>query len=260
MLIINADDFGLSEGVCRGVVRAMRAGVVSSTTAMVCVEDAPAVIRRHALDPDSDAAGRVGLHLQLTSGAPVLPAAEVPTLVDVTGRFPKRRKAIESLNTDEVLREWRAQAARLQALGVTISHLDAHHHIHRREDAFPAFLTLARELGLPARAKDDSMRDALRAHGVATPDLFIGSWYDGELTPQTLADAVAEAVAAHGAPLGAESLVAELMCHPGEVDEALATRTGYVAQRQAELEALLHPETRRLLTAMGVAIAPGFVV
>ncbi|HLE43075.1 MAG TPA: ChbG/HpnK family deacetylase, partial [Methylomirabilota bacterium] len=82
-LIVNADDFGLTAGVSRGILDAHRRGIVSSTTALVNLPPAP--------DLDAEAAGLaglgLGLHVNLSWGAPLSPAAAVPSLVDETGGF-----------------------------------------------------------------------------------------------------------------------------------------------------------------------------
>ncbi len=64
-LIVNADDFGLTEGVSAGIVDAIERGVVTATTAMVAIDASERLAR---LGPRI--AGRVGLHLQLTGGIP----------------------------------------------------------------------------------------------------------------------------------------------------------------------------------------------
>lgn len=249
-LIINADDFGLSEGVTRGIVRCMLEGVVSTTTAMVCVDGSPALIQEYA----QQVPVRVGLHLQVTGGTPVLPAEKVPSLVDESGRFPKNRKGLGTMETQEVLAEWRAQAERLQSLGVTISHIDAHHHTHAREDTLPAYVQLAKELGVPARQKGAMTRKALQAAGVEIPDLFVGSWYAKKLSSRCLGQLVAAAFTHLGGG------VVELMCHPAEIDEPLRQRSVYVREREKELRTLIHPRTKARFEAMGVEVLQRFAV
>lgn len=136
-LFINADDFGLTDGVTAGIAEALAAGVVGATTAMVCPDGAVSRIRRWG----RSFAGRVGLHLQLTGGAPCLPPGEIPTLVGADGRFPRKKVAVVDVNPDEVRREWRAQYQRFLETGLVPSHLDAHHHIHKRPEAFGVFVS-----------------------------------------------------------------------------------------------------------------------
>ncbi|PYO36811.1 MAG: hypothetical protein DMD86_04090 [Candidatus Rokuibacteriota bacterium] len=81
-LIVNADDFGLTGGVSRGILEAHRTGIVTSTT----------VIVNRPIDPVLLEALRasglgVGLHLNLTLGPPVSDPKRVPSLVDAEGKF-----------------------------------------------------------------------------------------------------------------------------------------------------------------------------
>src|SRR5690606_7724277 len=78
VLIVNADDFGLSDGVTAGIVRAWREGVVTSTSAMINMDGAP---ERVAAARRSCPELPIGLHLNITAGRPVLPPEKVPTLV-----------------------------------------------------------------------------------------------------------------------------------------------------------------------------------
>lgn len=89
-LIVNADDFGVTAGVSRGILDAVRHGIVRSTTAMVNLPG--------EADLDADAASLrglgIGLHLNLTWGRPVAPADRVASLVDGDGRFTRDRKSV----------------------------------------------------------------------------------------------------------------------------------------------------------------------
>jgi hypothetical protein len=83
-LIVNADDFGYSSGVNRGILEAHRQGIVTSTSVMVNQRAAPAGTKQALTDaPDLG----LGLHLILTQGRPVLPPGQVPSLVGGDGRF-----------------------------------------------------------------------------------------------------------------------------------------------------------------------------
>ena len=82
-LIVNADDFGYSEGVNEGIVMAYRQGIVRSTTLMVNqegTEDAISLLKSLGLPG-------IGIHLCLTHGRPVTQADKVPSLLDNTGNF-----------------------------------------------------------------------------------------------------------------------------------------------------------------------------
>src|SRR4029434_4221899 len=84
-LIVNADDWGLTPAVNRGVVRAFQDGIVTSASLLVtgsAFEEAVVLARQN---PELD----VGLHLALVEERAVLGPDVLPTLVDETGRFPR---------------------------------------------------------------------------------------------------------------------------------------------------------------------------
>lgn len=122
-LIINADDFGLSEGVDDGIIEALTDGVVTSTSLMVnrpAAEHAASLARRH---PGLS----VGLHF------------EEPAEADLDDPAQARRAFAEQLE-------------RFRALtGRDPTHLDSHHHVHSEGARLETFRELVRELGLPLR-------------------------------------------------------------------------------------------------------------
>jgi predicted glycoside hydrolase/deacetylase ChbG (UPF0249 family) len=241
-VVINADDFGLSDGVCKGILQAMHCGRVSSTSAMLCVPGSVELLTR-AVD---DLAGRVGVHLQLTNGTPCLPPEAVPTLVDADGEFPRQK--IGNVSTIEVAREWRAQIDRLRDLSLHPTHLDTHHHVHRDPALLAVVADLARELGVAVRPLSAAMTAQLRAHGVRCADACQYSWFGGDLSPRSLASALA-AHAGRGA-------IVELMCHPGMVDENLRARSTYATERERELATLCSDELAPLFESLDIAIVP----
>lgn len=243
-LILNADDFGLTDGVTAGIVEAIEQGIVTSTTAMVCVAGAAERLRQWG----PRLPGRVGAHLQLTDGRPCLPASEVPSLAGADGLFPRSRRDVRAPAPEEVRREWEAQLARLRSFGIQPSHLDSHHHIHFEPAIFPVFLEVARAQGLPVRSSRRFTRQ-LRERGLACPDLGVTEWYQESLTAGHLLEIVDRAFAS----LRGEGTV-ELMCHPGHSDAELAKLSSYVADRDEELAALCSPEVKEGLASRGVEL------
>ncbi len=246
-LVVNADDFGLTDGICRGIVYAMDHGVVRATTAMTRPPGAADRIAAHA----GALSGRMGVHFQLTGGhPPCLPPGEVPTLVTPEGVFARKRMDIGEVSADELRREWRAQLEFMRSRGVEPSHMDTHHHVHKRPDVFPVYLEFARELGIPARATNPDMAAALRAAGVPCADAFITHFFGEDLSPERFLDLVAAAFA--DLP---DTAVVELMCHPGHSDAELSAITAYSAAREREIAVLTSAEVRWGLGEMGIAVA-----
>lgn len=255
-LIVNADDLGLSPGVNRGILEAHRRGILTSTTAMVNMPDAEAGIR--LLQREAPQVG-IGLHITLTTGRPVLPPEQVPSLVDESGMFPyimgDPLAHADAMQADEITAEIRAQFARFVELaGHKPDHLDSHHHAaYHIPAAFQTLLELADAHYLPIRnacgwLTDESLNapryDVLRQMLAARPaprwpDNFETGFYDAGATLDHLRSILT------GLPDG----VTELMCHPGYYD---GFPMYYAAQRDTEVAVLTDPAVRALVTEQGI--------
>jgi hypothetical protein len=244
LLIVNADDFGYTVGVNRGIIKAMECGVVTSTSMMANqpgTGDALAVLCRGGLKA-------AGVHLCLTAGRPLCDPAAVPSLVDGRGWFKKRDALLSGpLNGEEVRREFLAQVEKVRAAGVWVSHLDTHHHVHAHPIILEALLDVARCYGLPVRSLDSSMRQRLIRQGVPTPDYFCGDWFGEQVSGESFRRLVTAGVQSSAG-------VMELMTHPGIVDEELRQRSSYTWQRERELAILCDPGTREWLFDQGVKL------
>jgi predicted glycoside hydrolase/deacetylase ChbG (UPF0249 family) len=232
-LIINADDLGYDPAVDRGLLRAMREGVVTSATLMV---NTP--FSREAAEAARGLA--VGLHLNLARGPPV--NAHFPAALLEDGAFAEQRAA--TLPPAAVEEEARAQlelAERL--LGRRPTHIDVHKHLHRYSSVLEGVALAARAAGLPVRALDGGMRAVLRTHAVATTDHFVGE--AGSEAYWTLARFLTELATL-------DEGTTELMCHPGEPPSHV--RSGYSTQRQVELETLTSRQAREALERAGVVL------
>ncbi len=232
-LIINADDLGYDPAVSEGIVLAIRSGVVSSTTLMVNLP--------HSEHGATLARGLpVGLHLNLSRGAPLSPG--FPAGMLRAGGFDEPRAS--ALSPEVVAAEAEAQLARAEALlGRAPTHIDVHRHLHRQPAVLEGLCQVAFRRGLPVRALDGTMRNRLRAAGVRTTDHFVGE-AGGEAywTGQRFAHTIAALSAG----------TTELMCHPGYPPRE--TRTSYALQRAVELATLTSAAARRALTRAGITL------
>src|SRR4029079_6807551 len=149
-LIVNADDFGLSEAVNRAVIEAHEHGIVTSTSIMAggsAFEHAAALATR---TPTLD----VGVHLTLTEQQPV--AESVPSLVGADGQFAPhatdfaKRWLRGTIALADVRTELDAQIRRVRAHGVRPTHLDGHQHVHVLPGIARVVAELAREHGIRA--------------------------------------------------------------------------------------------------------------
>ncbi len=239
-LIVNADDFNLTEGVTRGILEAHRRGIVTSTTVMV---NLPGLERSRDLAREASRLG-LGLHLNLTLGRPVLPPAKVASLVDGTGCFIRDRHRVEEAGDLSAIREeLAAQAERFEVIfGYRPTHLDTHHHVHRHPRVFDVVLDLAGALGIPLRAFTPEMAGRIRKRHLPAADRAIG-----DVGPDPFWQPASLLAFLQDLPPG----VTELMCHPGYADAALAA-SSYCMQREVELRALCEARVKDALTAAGV--------
>jgi predicted glycoside hydrolase/deacetylase ChbG (UPF0249 family) len=242
VLIVNADDCNLTDGVTRGILEAHRHGLVTSTTVMVNLpglEGARDLVRSA---PGLD----VGLHLNLTFGQPVLPATALPSLVDGSGRFIRDpRRQAQAGDPGQMGRELAAQAARFGTVfGRPPSHVDSHHHLHRFAPVLDVTLDLAASLGLPLRALSPEMAGRIRGRGLAAPDRVVG---DVGPEPYWTRERLLATIAS------VEEGVTELVCHPGYSDATLDS--SYATQRDTEREALCDPGVLETLRIAGVRLA-----
>jgi predicted glycoside hydrolase/deacetylase ChbG (UPF0249 family) len=130
-LVVNADSFGASPAHSRGVLRAHRDGIVTSTSIVGNCPD-PAGIK--SMLAEAPALG-TGVHLMLAKGPPVSAPTAVRSLVGPDGRFPATPGEVllswgkGAMRADDVEREFEAQVARLRDCGFVIDHLDTGHHL-----------------------------------------------------------------------------------------------------------------------------------
>jgi len=253
-LIVNADDFGLSPGVSRGIALAAKNGVVTSTTIMGNMPD----LESH-LELLKETQTGLGIHLVLTAGKPLLASHLVQSLVDSQGKFSRNfLQAVHLAKPEELIHEWRAQIKHVLSLGVVPSHLDSHHHVHMSSKLMPIAITLAKEFGIPA-VRRFTLRDVLREQDLKTC-LPIGITVMSSVRtlsrsslkyPRNLI-ALNEAGLDYLARLGPG--VYEMFCHPGVVDEELRGKSSLLETREQELAMLTAPKTRERIIAAGFSL------
>jgi hopanoid biosynthesis associated protein HpnK len=275
-VIINADDFGLTGGINQAVLRGYRDGVLTSATILV---NAPATQEAVSIAKENPGLG-VGIHLNILRGKPVLPPAQVPTLVDAGGRFLKSvprlmgRLVRRKIATSEITDEFSAQIKRGLEYGVEITHLDSERHLHS------IFIGAAIEAGLRHGIRKMRMscepptvssrgcisaqffktlalnllwrrnRRALRRNNIVSPDHFFGLQHSGRMTPQRLKATL----------LRLPDGVSEIMLHPGYIRvevEKLKPEFGrydFTPDYEREIEALLSPYVREVITRNGIQL------
>jgi len=266
LLIVNADDYGLTRAVSAGILRAHRDGVVSSTSVLAV---APAFPATGPWLAGQERLG-VGVHLAAVGeDAPLLAAREVPTLVDRRGRFPAtwrafiQRDMANLVDPADLFREFAAQLDAVAALGAPLTHLDTHQHLHLWPKVRRVVLDLAVAAGVPAVRVPRSCRRHPVAGGVRclARALAARAAAAGLCAPADAAgiDEVGSVDAA-GFERALDRFVArrvtaaEIGTHPGEADDPDRHRYRWGYQWDAELELLTSSRARRAIDQRGFAL------
>jgi chitin disaccharide deacetylase len=255
-VVFTADDFGLSESVNEAVERAHRDGILNAASLMVAGPAAADAVRRARALPSL----RVGLHLVAIEGPAVLPAAEIPDLVDAQGQFPadRFRLGVNYFFRPRVRRqlaaEIRAQFAAFAATRLPLDHANAHKHMHLHPTVGRLMIDIGRAFGLRAvRVPAEPpavvarcgtrvgpgghalyhwtrlLRRQARAAAMATNDHCFGLAWSGHMTVDRLRHLMAEL------PEGAS----EIYFHPAVARDATLQRLMADYEHEAELATLL---------------------
>ncbi|HWM61327.1 MAG TPA: hopanoid biosynthesis-associated protein HpnK [Rhizomicrobium sp.] len=268
-LIITADDFGAAIEVNQAVERAHRDGILSAASLMVSGAAANDAAQRARTMPHL----RVGLHLVLVEGKPVLPADAVPGLVDSSGHF---RTAMARAGAAMFFRpkvraqlaaEIEAQFAAFAATGLRLDHVNAHKHFHLHPTIAALIVKIGKTHGLKGarvplepqavlgrveKRKQSgvamltapfarALRARFRRAGIAAPDSVFGLAWSGAMTQTRLAGLIEHL------PDG----LSEIYMHPA-TGPYPGSAPGY--QYGAELAALTDPGLPARLVANGIKI------
>lgn len=225
-LILNADDFGFSHSVNRGIVEGLSQGLVSSATLMMntpFTDEAIELARKLKLK-------NIGIHLNLTYGFSVLPPNEVSSLVDETGRFHYVCMLGYYTQYLDAKKELRAQIEKFLKSGLKPTHLDYHHYFHEVPNIFKAYLELAKEYNLPVRTMTEESRNLAKEYGLLTTDEFSFDFHnDYGVNLETLKQIVKR--------YKNTDKTVEVLTHIGYIDEYTQNETGYLV-REREIEVL----------------------
>ncbi|MEZ5411618.1 MAG: ChbG/HpnK family deacetylase [Acidimicrobiales bacterium] len=193
LLIVNADDYGLSVRTSHTIVELHEIGVVTSTSALVLAPGFAPTARLVAGHPTLG----LGVHLCLVGPDPaVLSAREIPTLVGRRGRLaPSWHRLVPRLlagrvDPADVERELAAQVEVALSHGLRPTHLDSHEHLHLWPGISTAVINVARRFAIPAVRCPESrsckterppvsvmsalLRRELAAAGLVTTERFAG--------------------------------------------------------------------------------------
>ena len=221
-LIVNADDFGLSHSVNRGIIEAHERGILTSASLMVRWPAAAEAAARARSYPDLS----LGLHVDL-------------------GEWAYREGAwvqvYDVVPTDDAQAVAAEVARQLQAfrrlVGRDPTHVDSHQHMHRADPVRSILAAAARELDVPLRDCHPNI------HHCGT---FYGQTSKGHPYPAAITvDGLLALLAA--LPPG----ITELGCHPGIGDDLDSV---YCGERATEVETLCDPRVRSSIAAAHIRL------
>jgi predicted glycoside hydrolase/deacetylase ChbG (UPF0249 family) len=271
-LIVNADDYGRTASVSRGILRAHRQGIVTSTTVMI---NQPSIeVQLHEALGCSRLG--VGQHLVFTAGRPVLSATDVRSLVDESGHFLDQHSLwanASDVPVDQLHAELTAQVERFAALaGRLPDHFDCHHFVHVYPPFFKVYADLAahyrRPLRIPFPVQTDLQRavktlgylegfpqdmvqamvaansQIVRSLGLSYPGHFASSFFGAQALTSEHLFHLFETL-----PEG----ISELMCHPG-LDSPALSGSGYRLERERELALLTDPAVQERLELLEIEL------
>jgi chitin disaccharide deacetylase len=150
LLIVNADDFGLSSSTNHAILRAHNEGILTSASLMV---NEPGFEEAVSLGRENPRLG-VGLHLTLVMGHATLPHERIPGLVNANGEFdssPARvgfRYFFRRDLREQLKAEIFAQFQKFRATGLKLDHVDSHNHLHAHPIIFRLLIRSVAELGI----------------------------------------------------------------------------------------------------------------
>ncbi len=163
-LIITADDFGLCTETNQAVIQACEKGVLTCASLMVSGRAAKEAVWMAKQNP----ALKVGLHLVLADGLSVLPAHEIPALVDTSKQFSRHivlsgiRRFFSKEHKRQIAKECEAQIRSFLDTGLEMDHLNSHNHLHIHPAILDIVLPLARKYGIKAIRLPFQKRPPLR--------------------------------------------------------------------------------------------------
>jgi len=255
-LIVTADDFGAAREVNEAVEAAHRRGILTAASLMVAAPAAADAIARARRMPSL----RVGLHVVLVEGRPVLPVSAVSQLVDGNGALRSDMAAMGTLISfsrqarRQLAAEISAQFEAFRATGLPLDHCNAHKHFHLHPVVGALIAAIGARFGLGAarvplepkhvlrRIERRTpwapplttpfallLRRRFRTAGLLAPDRIFGLQWSGQMTKDRLSGLIRHL------PSG----LSEIYLHPATGPYAGAA-TDY--RYREEFEALVDPE------------------
>jgi chitin disaccharide deacetylase len=253
LLIINADDFGMCHAINEAIFRALKKGVLRSTTLMVPCPWALHALRFLTDHPEIP----FGVHLTVISEwvnyrwGPLTYRKKVPSLLDKAGyfyNFEHMPEFLAQVKLDQLEMEFRAQVEVVLAAGLTPTHLDWHAlRIGGRADIFDVMQRLARDYGLALRVRGRSWIETVQSQGLPSNDYdFLDSYLLDPLDKATRYDQLLREL-----PAG----LSEWAVHPGlDNAELLGIEGDSKHVRQTDYDFLMSQAAQDIVQEEGIIL------
>ncbi len=267
LLIVHADDIGMSHSVNVATIEAFKRGAISSGSIMVPCPWFPEIAAHAREHPELD----LGLHLTLTSEwkyfrwRPVAPPDKVRGLIDEEGyMWRSERQTAEKATPQEIETELRAQIDRAIAFGIKPTHLDTHMGtLYTRKDFFEVYTRLGKEYRIPVmvmRATPESIAYGKTSGSPISEEILKKVESEGFPMLDYLVTGVAGKTfeerkkAYHELLRKLKPGVSMLIVHLGMDDPELKAITGSWQQRHADFLSFTDPETQALIKELGIKL------
>jgi chitin disaccharide deacetylase len=260
LLIVHADDVGVTHSVNAATIKGLESGLVNSASLMVPCPWFPEIADYAKFRPDAD----FGLHLTLTSErvyyrwGPVASKEKVPSLLDENGYFHHDWSSSTRINPKEAELELRAQIDRAYAMGIRPTHLDSHQYrlFDNGKDLFEVAVRIAHDYKLPLFVARDWFADRpYLEKSLGATDIVLDHTVtiDPGVPPEKWADFYKTALK------NLQPGVTEFVIHLGYADDELkaATRerdTWGAAWRQRDFDFFTSQEFRQLLAEQNIKL------
>jgi chitin disaccharide deacetylase len=261
-LIVTGDDFGFSNEVNAAIVEAHDHGILTSASLMVtgdAFEEAVSLARHHPRLA-------VGLHLVVLDGRSALPAGEIPDLVDFVGRFssaPVRAGLLYQFRPRarmQLRAEIRAQLQKFRETGLTLSHVDGHHHFHLHPVVLSCLADFAEEFQIATiRLPSEELALALRLDRRSAASKALWAWIFGRLRShgerRLRRAGVSFADRAYGLLATGSITEKYLLGLIPQIRADVVEIYSHPSPASPELEALLSPSVRSAIQAAGFVLS-----
>lgn len=244
ILIVNADDFGMSKGQNYGIVESYNNGIVTSTTAMVT---SPYALHAAELSQINPGLG-VGLHFVLTCGRPLTAMKSLVNEAGELGKWLWEYAEKGMLEPAEIAVELNAQFEKfIEVFGKVPTHLDSHHFVHMRPEIYPVVESFASSKSLPLRiGRSEAKKFNLQVNTSRSTNYFHSSFY-GEAVSEALILQILENADKRG------DMSLEIMCHPAFLDDVIL-KSSYCYPRVKEIDVLTSLTLRKEIISRGYSL------